>query len=195
MSLDTSSGQRRRASQQMSPNGRPLSQTSGAAQQTHARRTSNVSNQSRALAPNSPRLGLGNPSAGGNMTIPHRPSRDFRRPSTNLDHQALVEWVNDNLPPPYPKASTLPDSFVSGEVIFLLVRGLSGIEPSPPVPPNAFARDSTGEPGVEGLFAMMDILIDAGIDTGGVTPKEVREGDSHSIARLIECIKAWQEAR
>ena len=129
------------------------------------------------------------------MTIPHRPSRDFRRPSTNLDHQALVDWVNEKLPPAYPKASNLPDSFVSGEVIFLLVRGLSGIEPSPPVPPNAFARDSAGEPGVEGLFAMMDILIDAGIDTGGVTPKEVREGDDMSIARLIECIKAWHEAR
>lgn len=191
MSLDTSSGQRRRASQQMSPNGRPISQTSTPAQN---RRLSNQSSQSRPLA--SPKMGnsLGSPRM-PSMAIPHRPSRDFRRPSTNVDREALVDWVNEHLPPPYPKASALPDSFVSGEVIFLLVRGLSGIEPNPPVPPNAFARDPSGGPGVEGLFAMMDILIDAGIDTAGVTPGEVREGDTQAIARLIEAIKSWQEAK
>jgi hypothetical protein len=127
--------------------------------------------------------------------IPNRPSRDFRRPSTNVDRQALLDWVNEHLPSQYPKASALPDSFTSGEVIFLLVRAISGVEPNPPVPPNAFTRDSSGEPGVGGLFAMMDILIDAGIDTAGVTPGEVREGDVQAIARLIESIKSWTEAR
>lgn len=175
----------------MSPNGRPISQASSPAQN---RRLSNQSSQSRPLG--SPKMGgsLGSPRLPG-MAIPHRPSRDFRRPSTNVDRQALIDWVNEKLPPPYPKASTLPDSFVSGEVIFLLVRALSGIEPNPPVPPNAFARDASGAPGVEGLFAMMDILIDAGIDTAGVTPNEVRGGDVQSIARLVEAIKSWQEAK
>lgn len=192
MSLDTSSGQRRRASQQMSPSNRPPSQSSTPAanrpvSQTSAqpnRRMSNTSaTQTNPLG--APRMPL----------IPHRPSRDFRRPSTNVDRQALLDWVNDHLPPPYPKASAIPVSFTSGEVIFLLVRALSGVEPSPPVPPNAFARDASGEPGIDGLFAMMDILIDAGIDTAGVTPGEVREGDVQGIARLIDSIKTWTEAR
>lgn len=173
------------------PNGRPLSQTSGPAQS----QTRRMSNNSSHPQPKSPKIGLGSPAGLSNMSLPHRPSRDFRRPSTTVDSQALVDWVNDHLPPPYPKASSIPDSFVSGEVIFLLVRGLSGIEPSPPVPPNAFSRDPSGGPGVEGLFAMMDILIDAGIDTAGVTPGEVRAGDTQSIARLIESIKTWHESR
>jgi hypothetical protein len=91
---------------------------------------------------------------------------------------------------PYPKATSLPESFVSGEVIFLLVRGLSGIEPSPPVPPNAF-RPENGQPGLPGLFAMMDMLIDAGIDTAGVSINDIRLGESTAIARLVESIQGW----
>jgi hypothetical protein len=106
----------------------------------------------------------------------------------------LVQWVNSHLPPPYPKASSIPSSFVSGEVIFLLVRALSGIEPSPPVPPNAFAPEG-GLPGLSGLFSMMDILIDAGVDTAGVSINDVRSGDKGQICTLIESIRSWNNAR
>ena len=106
----------------------------------------------------------------------------------------LVQWVNEHLPPPYPKAASLPGSFASGEVIFLLVRALSGLEPSPPVPPNAFAPEG-GLPGLSGLFAMMDLLIDAGVDTAGASINDIRQGDKASISRLIESIQAWQGAR
>lgn len=95
----------------------------------------------------------------------------------------LVAWVNAHLPPQYPKASSIPTSFASGEVIFLLVRALSGIEPSPPVSPNAFAPEG-GMPGLSGLFSMMDILIDAGVDTAGVSINDVRSGDKGQICRL-----------
>lgn len=148
MSLDTSSGQKRRASQNLMP-------------------------------------------------IPSRPSRDTRRPSSSLSPDQsteLVQWVNATLPPPYPKATSLPESFVSGEVIFLLVRSLSGIEPSPPVPPNAFAPDQ-GMPNLSGLFAMMDMLIDAGVDTAGVSINDIRSGDGPAIARLVDSIRGWHAQR
>lgn len=125
------------------------------------------------------------------MSLPSRPSRDTRRPSTIGQHP-LVEWVNQTLPQQYPRASSLPGSFVSGEVIFLLVRSLSGIEPNPPVPPNAFAPEG-GKPGVSGLFAMMDLLIDAGVDTAGVSLNDIREGDHDSIVRLLESVKGWSD--
>lgn len=137
----------------------------------------------------------------GLKSTPDRPVRDNRRPSSqfvrpSIDrerYQPILDWVNQTLPPAFPRAAALPESFLSGEVIFLLVRALSGIEPSPAVPPNAFASDSNGQPGVAGLFAMMDILIDAGIDTVGVTPNEVRSGDASAIATLLESIKTWSE--
>jgi hypothetical protein len=135
-------------------------------------------------------------------STPDRPQRDTRRPSSQMvrpvstidrePYQPILQWVNETLPPAFPRAAALPESFVSGEVVFLLVRAISGIEPSPPVPPNAFAPDAQGQPGVAGLFAMMDILIDAGIDTVGVTPNEVRSGDAEAIASLLESIRSWR---
>ncbi|WVW85545.1 hypothetical protein I302_107583 [Kwoniella bestiolae CBS 10118] len=165
MSLDTTSGERRRASQQ-----------------------------------------LGAPSPG-------RPSRDTRRPSSNYNGAArpavnsvyqsdegknnpeLVRWVNSLLPQAYPRASSIPKSFVSGEVVFLLVKHLSNVDPSPPVPPQAFAPDASGQPGLEGLFSMMDILIDAGVDTAGVSINDVRNGDSPQIVKLLSSIRSWHEER
>ncbi|WRT68477.1 uncharacterized protein IL334_005453 [Kwoniella shivajii] len=149
---------------------------------------------------------LGTPSPG-------RPSRDTRRPSSNYNGQPrpavnsvyqsdegnnnpeLVKWVNSLLPQAYPRASSIPKSFASGEVVFLLVKHLSSIEPSPPVPPQAFAPDASGQPGLEGLFSMMDILIDAGIDTAGVSINDVRNGDSGQIVKLLTSIRSWNEER
>lgn len=136
-------------------------------------------------------------------STPSRPSKDMRRPSnTQVTDEAsaqhyseLLAWVNHALPPQYPRASAFPGSFVSGEVIFLLVRGLSGIEPNPPVTPDAFNRESDGLPGISGLFAMMDMLIDAGIDTAGVTMNEVRGGDAPQMAKLVESVRSWAEQR
>ena len=39
---------------------------------------------------------------------------------------------------------------------------------------------------------MMDILIDAGIDTVGISINDVRLGDTEGIARLIESIKTHE---
>ncbi|WVF67433.1 hypothetical protein IAT40_002189 [Kwoniella sp. CBS 6097] len=166
MSLDTTSGERRRASQQL------------------------------------------------NLPSPGRPSRDTRRPSSNMsgaprpsvasvyqsdegknDSVELVKWVNSLLPTAYPRASALPQSFVSGEVIFLLIKHLSGIDPNPPVPPQAFAPEPNGQPGVEGLLAMMDLVIDAGVDTVDVSINDVRNGDPGQIRKLIRSIKTWNEGR
>lgn len=83
---------------------------------------------------------------------------------------------------------------MSGEAIFLLVRSLSNIEPSPPVPPNAFAPEG-GQPGLSGLFSMMDMLIDAGIDTAGVSINDIRLGDAGAITRLLKSIRHWQNGR
>jgi hypothetical protein len=74
-----------------------------------------------------------------------------------------------------------------------MVRSLSGIDPQPPVPPAAFNPEADGLPGVEGLFAMMDMLVDAGVDPVGVTLNEVRSGDGAAIARLLDSIRTWQQ--
>ena len=50
-------------------------------------------------------------------------------------------------------------------------------------------------PGLSGLFAMMDLLIDAGIDTAGVSINDIRQGDKASITRLVESIQVWHGAR
>ena len=50
-------------------------------------------------------------------------------------------------------------------------------------------------PGLSGLFSMMDILIDAGIDTAGVSINDVRLGDAAAIARLLESVKGWNDRR
>lgn len=162
----------------------------------------------------SPGLGLGQ--------TPSRPSRDMRRasakgsigrPSVSLlfstsnpqiasyyppedeHHAELMNWVNTILPPQYPRAAYFPNSFISGEVIFLIVKHLSGVEPNPPLSPNAFARDATGQPNVEGLFAMMDCVIDAGIDSAGVSLNEIRAGDPSAIATLLDSVRAWATKR
>lgn len=150
---------------------------------------------------------------------PSRPSRDTRRPSMSKSstgrpsvsqsrpsvasyyppedehHAELLNWVNATLPAQYPRAAQFPNSFISGEVIFLVVKHLSGIEPKPPVPPSAFARDATGQPNVEGLFAMMDCVIDAGIDSAGVSLNEVRAGDPNAIATLLDSVRNWAVPR
>ncbi|KAK8854717.1 hypothetical protein IAR55_003456 [Kwoniella newhampshirensis] len=176
MSLDTTSGERRRASTQLSvPSpGRPSRDT---------RRPS--SNFSAVASP--PKT---SPSNSMNAA---RPSVASIYPTDEGSHHDLVHWVNSLLPPIYPRASSIPQSFVSGEVIFLLVKHLSGIEPSPPVPPTAFAPEANGQPGLEGLFAMMDTLIDAGVDTAGVSINDVRLGDSGGISRLLKSVKGWHE--
>ena len=115
--------------------------------------------------------------------------------SSNVDHTGLLTFVNSTLPPQYPRATSFPGSFVSGEVIFLLVRSVSGIEPNPPVPPSAFAKDPDGKPGVDGLFAMMDMLLDAGIDPAGVSLNEVREGNREAIGKLVGSVRSWYESR
>ncbi|BEI83227.1 hypothetical protein CcaverHIS002_0310950 [Cutaneotrichosporon cavernicola] len=153
---------------------------------------------------------------------PSRPDRDTRRPSTGketmlsrtsmaisdrrsvnsyygqpeTEEQAeLLKWVNQTLPPQYPRAAHFPSSFMSGEVILLLVKHLSGIEPNPPVPSSAFAPDATGLPNVEGLLAMGETVIDAGVDSAGVSLNEIRAGDVQAITHLLETVRSWAQQK
>ncbi|RXK41104.1 hypothetical protein M231_01507 [Tremella mesenterica] len=157
MSLDTSSGQRRRASQTLT-------------------------------------------------VTPTRPTRDMRRSSGDLRRvisvhvndpiqMELIKWVNSQLPLQSPKAQHIPESFINGEIIFHLTQHLTGIEPNPPVPSDAFNLDTDGHPGIPGLFAMMDMLIDSGIDTAGVSINDVRSGDVPAITRLLESIQRFSEMK
>jgi hypothetical protein len=116
-------------------------------------------------------------------------------PPENKDHADLLMWVNTVLPAEYPRAAYFPNSFISGEVIFLLVKHLSGLEPAAPLSPDAFSRDANGQPNVEGLFAMMDCVIDAGIDSAGVSLNEVRAGDANAIATLLESVRSWARSQ
>lgn len=109
----------------------------------------------------------------------------------NEEHAELLKWVNETLPPQYPRAAHFPSSFMSGEVILLLVKHLSGIEPNPPVPSSAFAPDATGLPNVEGLLAMGETVIDAGVDSAGVSLNEIRAGDVQAITHLLETVRSW----
>ena len=74
------------------------------------------------------------------------------------------------------------------------MRALSGIDPSPAVPPEAFLPEN-GLPGLEGIFAMMDLFIDAGVDTVGVSINDIRQGDREAIRRLIESVQQWHAAK
>ena len=190
MSLDTSSGQRRRASQNLttvpSRPTRDMRRASG-----DMRRSSNsVARPSVSLVSlDSLRWSLSRWA----RQVDAQVTSAF--PANEEKHTELVQWVNDRLPPPYPRARSIPESFTSGEVIFLLVRAMSGVDPNPPVPASAFAKESDGQPGIPGLFAMMDMLIDSGVDTAGVSINDIRSGDAGAIARLIESIVGWDQGR
>lgn len=106
-----------------------------------------------------------------------------------------MQWVNRTLPPQYPRVAHWPNSFVSGEVIFLIVKHLAGLEPVPPVPASAFSPDQSGLANVDGLFAMMDIVIDAGIDSAGVSLNDIRAGDAHAITQLLQGVRGWAAQR
>ncbi|WVQ80062.1 hypothetical protein IAT38_002163 [Cryptococcus sp. DSM 104549] len=130
--------------------------------------------------------------SGGARPAAQSQSNSFFSPD-EASHAPLIEWVNARLPTIYPRATALPASFISGEVIFLLVKHLSGVEPSPPVPPHAFAPEADGQPGLDGLIAMMDMLVDAGVGIDGVSINDVRVGDSGAIVRLLKDVKEWYE--
>lgn len=107
----------------------------------------------------------------------------------------LLEWVSTHLPATYPRTTlSLPESFVSGEIIFSLVKSLSGVEPSPPVSPAAFEREADGQPGLGGLIAMMDMLVDAGVKIDGISINEVRVGDKNGVVRLLKSVQDWYES-
>ncbi|WVQ71946.1 hypothetical protein IAR50_001488 [Cryptococcus sp. DSM 104548] len=183
-SLDTSSGQKRRS--QLSAGApspgrpdrdsrRPSSHISQNTQNTQRASTGGV------LGPVSSR-GSAN-ALGGNSFHPEDTS----------EAPQLVQWVNEHLPDIYPRATSFPQAFASGEVIFLLVKSLSGIEPSPPVGPEAFQPDPSGQPGIEGLFAMMDMLVDSGVGIEGVSINDVRTADEAGILRLLKDVRSWHE--
>ena len=106
--------------------------------------------------------------------------------------RSLIDWFNTQTPSSSSKADSA-QSFTSGELIFDFVRSRSGVDPNPPVTADAFALEG-GLPGVGGLFAMMDMLIDAGVDTAGVSINEIRMGDREAICRLLESVKMWAGA-
>lgn len=157
-------------------------------------------------------------SHGSTLTVqPSRPSRDTRRPSGDMrrpststrpsvqsyyqteptpEQTELLNWVNQVLPSQYPRVANFPNSFISGEVIFLLVKHISGLELDPPVPSSAFAPDSKGMPNDEGLLAMGQMVIEAGVDNGSrLHLPDVRAGDAARITELLEIVRAWAKER
>lgn len=129
-------------------------------------------------------------SSGGAPGAPGAPSN-----VSTSEALQLLEWVNTHLPATYPRTTlSLPESFVSGEIIFSLVKSLSGVEPSPPVSPAAFEREADGQPGLDGLIAMMDMLVDAGVKIDGISINEVRVGDKNGVVRLLKSVQDWYES-
>ncbi|EJT49524.1 phospholipid binding protein [Trichosporon asahii var. asahii CBS 2479] len=137
-------------------------------------------------------VGAGRPNSTGRPSI-----ASYYPPDDDPNPQAadLMQWVNRTLPPQYPRVAHWPNSFVSGEVIFLIVKHLAGLEPVPPVPASAFSPDQSGLANVDGLFAMMDIVIDAGIDSAGVSLNDIRAGDAHAITQLLQGVRGWAAQR
>jgi hypothetical protein len=106
--------------------------------------------------------------------------------------QELLQWVNANVPPSV-RATAFPGSFTNGLVITRLAEQLSGATET--TPDDVFAPMSNGAPSVDGLFAMMDTLIDHGFDTAGVSPGDVLGGDRAAIGRLLGSVRAYERVR
>ncbi|TYJ58064.1 hypothetical protein B9479_001159 [Cryptococcus floricola] len=186
-SLDTSSGQKRRS--QLSAGapspGRP---------DRDSRRPSSHVSQTTQNTQRASTLGAGEamgavPSRGSGKAL----SGISFNPVDASEAPQLVQWVNEHLPEIYPRVTSFPQAFASGEVIFLLVKSLSNVEPSPPVGPEAFQPDPNGQPGIEGLFAMMDMLVDSGVGIEGVSINDVRTADEAGVLRLLKDVKSWHE--
>lgn len=191
MSLDTSSGEKRRASQNLGVGG-----TSPARPSRDMRRpSSNFSQNTQKPASSAPAPPLPAPALGA-AAAPVSSQSSGHAPSDIPTSEApqLLEWVNTHLPPACPRATSLPQSFTSGETIFFLVKSLSGVEPNPPVAPGAFQPEADGLPGLDGLIAMMDMLVDAGVKIDGISINEVRMGDTNGMVRLLKSVQNWYES-
>ncbi|KAE8541780.1 hypothetical protein D1P53_001953 [Cryptococcus gattii VGV] len=184
MSLDTSSGEKRRASQNLGVG------TSPARPSRDMRRpSSNFSQNTQKPASSAPPPPVPAPA----LLAAGRSQNSGDAPS-DIEAPQLLEWVNTHLPPACPRATALPQSFTSGETIFFLVKSLSGVEPNPPVAPGAFQPEADGLPGLDGLIAMMDMLVDAGVKIDGISINEVRMGDTNGMVRLLKSVQDWYES-
>lgn len=195
MSLDTTSGEKRRASQNLGVGASParpsrdMRRPSSNFSQNTQKPASNAGAGADGVAP----LGA----AAAPVTSQTSSSSAPGAPSNVSTSEApqLLEWVSTHLPATYPRTTlSLPESFVSGEIIFSLVKSLSGVEPSPPVSPAAFEREADGQPGLGGLIAMMDMLVDAGVKIDGISINEVRVGDKNGVVRLLKSVQDWYES-
>ncbi|ADV23483.1 hypothetical protein I305_01413 [Cryptococcus gattii E566] len=194
MSLDTSSGEKRRASQNLGVGGMSPARPS----RDMRRPSSNFSQNTQKPASSAAAPPVPAPApARGSLGAVGRSQSSGDAPSdipTSEEAPQLLEWVNTHLPPACPRATALPQSFTSGETVFFLVKSLSGVEPNPPVAPGAFDPEADGLPGLDGLIAMMDMLVDAGVKIDGISINEVRMGDTNGMVRLLKSVQNWYES-
>lgn len=157
------------------------------------------------------------PTPGGNIRAPPRPSREFRkvvdnrvvRAEGNLDEltdidlvllyqsnvadENLITWANTLLPP----ALQIQDptgSLCGGLALLRLAESVKGYPCSPPIPDSAFPTDANDDK-IEGLFKFFDFLIDNEVKIGTVSINDVRQGNREKILQIIKALKSWEDKR
>jgi hypothetical protein len=126
---------------------------------------------------------------------PPQPAQVTAAPQNGTED--LLAWINAHLPPTTERATSIPDSFISGKLICRIIEHLAGPTSIAGASP---AKDSLfepigGEPNLEGIFCAFDKCIDENVDINGISINDIRSGDAERVRELLENLRKWGEQR
>lgn len=104
----------------------------------------------------------------------------------------LLQWVNTSLPQSSPKASSFGTSFRSGQLLYLLIRSLSG-ETRPTLEEQSQYYEVTADNSLDHfdtIFELFDFMDAQKIKTGDVSMGEVLNGQEAPTMKLVNAIRS-----
>lgn len=129
-------------------------------------------------------------------SVLRRPSMpEMRRVSStrstinSAEVDALVQWANSHLPTSL-QVQDSSASLFSGLALLRLAESIKG-PCSPPVPDNAFPTNP-GDERVEGLFRLLELLLNNGVKMGRLSINDIRHGRRDKILALLKALKTWE---
>ena len=105
----------------------------------------------------------------------------------------LIEWANGHLPAAH-QITDPSGSLCSGLALLRLAEDIKGSPSSPPVPDSAFPSSPNDER-LDGLFRLVDFLLDNDVKMGTVSINDIRQGRREKIVQLLQALRAWEDKR
>lgn len=132
-------------------------------------------------------------SPSGTSKAPVRPPRDARRKGPQLEHQlaeqGLIKWANGHLPAPINHRT----SNYNGLDLLRIAESIKDIGGSC-VPKSIYSQSPDHET-LEGLFALIDFLLDEDANSGTVNMNDVLRSKREKVFQLLRALRAWEGHR